>query len=130
MDSVKKGKTILIIFIVLTLISDLMISGALTLTYALNGSYGIGAQRLIEGFVRLALTIVILYFLYKGHEWAKWIVAILMIIGGLASASMIVTSYTIIYIFLSILFLGFGIVLFASRDVKNFLRYQKEKRVV
>lgn len=98
----------------------------------------ISSQKLPKDIVRFILLLSLIYCLYKGFKWAKWILSILCIVGGLgyiaSGLSYIVNEEELnqmIGIFLlsfGIIFTLSGILILSSKNIKLFLIYQQERR--
>jgi hypothetical protein len=129
MPDIIKGKRIAIGIIVLLLVIDIAVTMATSSMYAANGELGIASYKLLQGIFRFILTGVILYFFYKGHGWAKWLMAILLILGGLIALLSQVQDFEIISLLFAIVYLGVGSMMILSRSVRDFLNYQKGRKV-
>ncbi len=116
MESIEKGKGIIISTIVIILLFDFII-------IAFRGLLG---GRIVEGVIRFFLECLILFFLYKGHSWAKWVISILLILAGGLSLLTLLRGFSLI-ILLGVLYFIFGIALISSKDVNAYMDFKKGK---
>ena len=125
MDLVLKGKRIVISLIVFVLVSDVIVIAINSSLYAVNGMFGQATFKIAQGLFRLFLEGVILFFLYAGHGWAKWLLSILLLLGGALSLLSVLLTYSFFSLFIGIIYLTFGIVLLKSESIKCFLENQR-----
>ncbi|WP_027399710.1 hypothetical protein [Anaerovorax odorimutans] len=129
MELIKKGKKIVIGIIIALIIIDIITIPGSTYIYAINGSMNQVISHLIQATIRLGLESIILFFLYKGHIWAKNLMVILLLIGGFFGLVIITSSklylFEIYFLIMSVVFIISAIILTASKSVKSFLYFQK-----
>ena len=128
--SIEKGRLILHIIIVTIILSSI--------TDDAIYNFLISSQRLSKDIVRFVLLLAVIYYLYKGFKWAKWILSILCILGGLVylanGLNYILNGENVnhmIGIFLlsfGIIFTLSGILILSSKNIRLFLTYQQERR--
>jgi hypothetical protein len=98
-------------------------------------------QPLIIPTIRGILTVALMYFLYEGYVWAKWISVVLYTLGGSASFYYIYTFYVELPgaagVVFGSLFAVFGasllvisISLIRSKRINAFLAFQRRRRNV
>lgn len=83
MPDAKKGKIIIVCTIVLILVLNIVITVVTSLQFATYKLMGHLTICLLEGTVRFILMGILSCFLYKGHKWAKWIIASIFLLSGL-----------------------------------------------
>lgn len=125
MEMVKKGRVI-VVFIIVTLLSMSIIISTTTISmYARIGATNLVQKNLIQSSVRFLLTVLLLYFLYKGYQWAKWIVVVLFILAGIMCLFSIFQTNGLIMMVIGIVYFILSIILIASENVKYFFQYQR-----
>jgi len=119
---VKLGQTIVVLIIVTTIFLSLATIG---LYYAFSGP-----AKLPQQTVRLILTLVLLFFLYRGSDVARAIAVVLFgagallgIVGGVSSLS--TNSFAILLILMGGAYAAASIALIASKSVNAFLKAQR-----
>lgn len=125
METIEKGKKLVTSIIILILLIDIFTIAITSSINAVNGMMSDATYKIIQGIIRLLLEGLILFFLYKGHKWAKWLISILLFIGGLFSIITFITSFSIIILSMGLVYIVSGINLTSSKCVKLFLEYQK-----
>lgn len=125
MDLKIRGKKIVIGIIALTLLIDVTTIATNILVFAMNGNIGHSTQEVVTGLIRLLLEIGISYNLYKGHNWAKWVLVVLLSLGGLLSLFLVLATFSILMLFLGIAYIAMTVTLIASKSLKEFMRYQR-----
>ncbi len=125
METIEKGKKLVTSIIILILLIDIFTIAITSSINAVNGMMSDATYKIIQGIFRLVLEGLILFFLYKGHKWAKWLMSILLFIGGLFSIITFITSFSIIILSMGLVYIVSGINLTSSKSVKLFLEYQK-----
>lgn len=125
MDLRLKGKKILIRIITLILLIDVTTIAINLLVFAMNGNIGDATQETVTGLIRLLLEVGISYNLYKGHNWAKWVLVVLLSLGGLLSLFLALVTFSILMLLLGIAYIAISVTLIASKPVKEFMRYQE-----
>ncbi|HFE65813.1 MAG TPA: hypothetical protein ENJ93_01005 [Chloroflexi bacterium] len=86
--------------------------------------------------ISIGLLGLLLYFLYHGYRWAKWIAAPGLILVSLILFGLVFTTFSspiapifmLVLVTQSFLYLTSGIVLSRSDDVATFLKEQERKR--
>jgi peptidoglycan/LPS O-acetylase OafA/YrhL len=130
MDSIKKGKRIIVSIIVAVLLIDFIIIAFVSTLYAMNGKYDYAAFKTVQGGFRFLLEMLILYFLYRGHKWAKWTLTILLLLGGLLSVFSLMSSFNVFSLVLGVIYISISSILIASESVNNFFKYQRDGKKV
>lgn len=125
MNMVNKGKKMIIILIVTVLLIEITLIAILSSFYAAHGRLELASFKLLQGIFRLMLTGLILFFLYKGHRWAKTLLIILFISGGLISLLSLVSNFNIISLALGLVYVLFSVMMIVSKNVNVFLEYQR-----
>lgn len=131
MDLVIRGNKIIIGIIAIILLIDVVVLASSVSLYALSGNIGYATPKIVQGLIRLLLEIGISYNLYKGNNWAKWVLVVLLALGGLISLVSVIpifsviTIFGVVYFLLGIVYVVICVILIASRSVKEFMRYQK-----
>lgn len=132
MDLIIRGKRIVIGIIVIILLIDVATIISTTLLYSLNGNIGFATQKTVQGLIRLLLEIGISFCLYKGHNWSKWLLVVLLGLAGIISLYsvvpilMTISVFGVIYLILGILYIAMCITLIVSKAVRAFIRYQRD----
>lgn len=125
MGSVLKGKRTVISIIIVMLLIEIVTIAVTTPIYASSKGMDFASFKLTQGIVRFLLTCLLLFFLYKGHGWAKWVIAILSLIGGVFSLILTIGSFNIVILLMGVIYTMISIVLIVSRDVKSFMKDQR-----
>ena len=125
MKSKVDGKHLLIGIGVFVIIFDLMTIGYSIYSF-LNEPSLIG-YTLSQGCFRLLVEIALVIFCYKGHAWAKWILCIILLFSSIILLLQYTTSSDFLLLFISIINLVAGALLFTSPLIKNFMRQQISK---
>jgi hypothetical protein len=125
MEKVNKGKNIVITLIVIVLLFEVISDVSVISIYVARGKANLASSELIQDITRLILTILLMYFLYKGHSWAKWITVVLFMIGGLLGLVSMLSSFNVIILLLSLVYIAVGVIMITSSSVNEFLRYQR-----
>lgn len=66
---------------------------------------------------------IILFFVYKGREWAKWLIAILLFYWIVFS--FVSYIFSIFLLLMVLVYLAIGVILISSSSVKKFMIFQK-----
>jgi hypothetical protein len=90
----------------------------------------VGQEKLPEQTVRLGLTVLLMFFLYTGYSFARWIAVVLFGLGGLLAilGGTRLVSWTplgFLMILLGVVYAASAIALAASSSVKAFLQAQR-----
>jgi hypothetical protein len=125
LEMVNRGRKMVIAMIVIVLLIDIITTASTCLIYAASGSYELVSSNLTPGIVRFIITALIMFYLYKGYGWAKWLSVILFLIGGLVSLFLIVSDFHVILLVLGLVYIFFGTMMIVSGSVNNFFRYQR-----
>lgn len=123
-----KGRKILIGVVFILLIIDIIATAVNSSIYAVNGELSAASFNLLQGIFRFILTVLILYFFYNGYIWAKRLITILLISGGLFA--LFFSEFYFLTLFFIVVYFGIGLVINFSNSVNDFLAYQKDKRVI
>jgi hypothetical protein len=121
----RKGQTIILSFIALILLISL---GVITMYVSARGT-----ERLPAQIVRFVLTAALSFGVYQGSVTAKWILVVLMMLGGAMGLGAAFGGNPAALVFgvgLAAVYLSFAIVLIASPSVNAFLSYQRGVRAV
>ena len=94
---------------------------------------GTPIKRLVIAFIRLFLGIGLLIMLYKGRQWARWLIVVLSLLSGIQVLrgamffAKLNASIEIIFMLstASLVYLVAGLVLTFSSRIKAFMRYKK-----
>lgn len=122
MEKIQKGKKLLFLIILGMLLLDAVI---IFMNAGANFSIGKidrGIATIIEGAIRFFITGALLFFVYKGKSWAKWIIVALLLFGS-AIAFLLGNKLTVIF---GIIYTSFCIMLMFSSSIKAFLAYQNQ----
>lgn len=122
MEKIQKGKKLLFLIILGMLLLDAVI---IFMNAGANFSIGKidrGIATIIEGTIRFFITGALLFFVYKGKSWAKWIIVALLLFGS-AIAFLLGNKLTVIF---GIVYTSFCIMLMFSSSIKAFLAYQNQ----
>jgi len=110
---------------VIVLLIDIKTTASVSWIYAVSGRMDLASYKFLRGIFRFIFTGLLLFFLYKGHRWAKWLSVALFGLGGLASLVSLVSSFNLILLIMGSVYAFFCISLIVSGSVNNFLRYQR-----
>lgn len=83
MDMINKGRETVISLIMILLLLEVLGIGNVVYIKIVRSNIDAALYQLLTGIVRFILTILLLFFLYKGHRLAKWISIVLFGIAGL-----------------------------------------------
>jgi hypothetical protein len=131
MDSLKKGKYIIIAIIALIAINDIFGLSFLARIYVNLGDMKAALTMGLQELAKVLIHFLLLYSIYKGNYWAKIIMASLLaflgisyLLGVLYGLSAVEMWYTA---GLGLLYIGIALLLFFSKSVKEFSLYQRDK---
>lgn len=130
MEPFKKGKKIIISMIAIVILTSILTTVGCAFIYASNNDTTRLISQLVRGTIRLSLECVIFIFLYKGREWAKTLTIILYLVGGvfgvISSIGLLgASTFAILLVIMSILYIGFAVVLITSKSVENYLTHKR-----
>jgi len=125
MESVLKGKKIVIGIIITILLLDIIVIAITSSLYAYYGEIDEVLNELVTGSIRLILESFLLFFLYKGHQWAKSLLVFLLLLGVIFSLFSLLLSFNIWMIFMAVLYIIISVNLLVPKSVKDFFRYQR-----
>jgi len=128
MDLVSKGRKIIISIIVVLLLFDIAVIAITSSLYAAHGLYDYASFKLMQGLFRFTFEVIILFFLYKGHRWAKWLLIVLLVAAGLFSLISLISNFDLLVLIIGLMLIFIVAVLIFSESVKEFLYYQREER--
>lgn len=122
MENVQKGKNMLgsMIFAMLLLEVVLILMNARS--YISMGNVEAAVSSLTEGAIRFVITGLLLFFVYKGKAWARWIIIVLFLLGSLIAFVL----FNFITVALGIIYTSFCMMLMFSSSIKSFLEYQNQ----
>ena len=123
-DEIQRGRTIVVAIIVSTLTFSLLVA----ITYNLH----FGPTKILIHIIRFLLAITLLWFLYKGYNWARWVNIVLFTMAGvftILSGIELMTKFLfgLTMVIMSVVYLGSASFLLFSSNVTAFLNYQKSK---
>lgn len=127
MELIKQGKKMVIGIIIVMLFADIatiIYTGAIFLKYA---EFDYFLLKMTQGTIRLILTGIMLFFMYKGSKIAKNIMITLLIFGGILGLISGLFTFNILSLVMTMIYLGIILVMMKSHSIKSFLSYQKEK---
>lgn len=124
MERVTKGKNLVIGIILVTILIDIFTNIFTFITYSSNGFAAEATTKLVQVGVRFALTVLLLYFLYNGKNWAKVLIIVFTAIGGVSAAMSLIVYFTYIMFVMSVAYIAIAITLIASKNIKYFFQYQ------
>lgn len=122
MEKIQKGKKLLFLIILGMLLLDAVIIFMNAGANFSIGKFDRGIATIIEGTIRFFITGALLFFVYKGKSWAKWIIVALLLFGS-AIAFLLGNKLTVIF---GIIYTSFCIMLMFSSSIKAFLAYQNQ----
>lgn len=125
MELVQKGKKIVISIIVLMLLIDIVIIAVTSSVLAVSGYVSYATYNLMKGIFRFVLTVLVLFFLYKGYRWAKWLMVSLLFLGGGYAVLSLISAFNIVVLAMAAIYICIGVILIFSKPVNDFFRYQK-----
>lgn len=125
MEKVAIGKKLVIGIIIVLLLNDILTTLSTTSLYALNGYLGKASQSLLQGIIRLIFTGIVLFFLYNGRNWAKWLMVILLAMGTLLSLVSLFSGFNLILLAMGMIYLGIVLALLFSSSIEEFFAHQK-----
>lgn len=128
MEMVNKGKKIVIALIVTVLLVSIIIGVSVSSLYAVGGQADVASYKLIQSLVRWILTAILMFFLYKGHSWAKWLFIVLFGLAALIVLLSLNAGFNVILVAVGTIYAFFCVMLICSQSVKAFLQYQKDER--
>ena len=125
-ERIKTGR--IVVLIIIGAIMSISLISIITYNFSI-GSWKIGAQA-----IRFFLTLVLCYCLYKGYQWSRITIIILYALGALGSIPGIftITQYFflgLVSLMITMIYGASCILLLASKDIKEFMQYQKRTRL-
>ena len=125
MDMVNKGRKMVTALIVVILLVDIITVASVSSIYAVSGRADLASFKLLQGIFRFILTGLLMFYLYKGHRWAKWLSAVLFGLGGFVALVSLVSIFNLVLLTMGLVYAFFCISLIASGSVNKFLQYQR-----
>ncbi|MBD2092544.1 hypothetical protein H6F67_22095 [Microcoleus sp. FACHB-1515] len=128
-SAVQKGKT-LVTTIIGVVIAVSVVNGLIT--NALIPAQP--ASEIVKDGIRFVLTIALCYFLYQGQGWAKWVLGILLALGGFLSipAALLVLNASFLgaiwLLVMGAVYLATSWILLRSPEIKAFQSAQRAAR--
>lgn len=116
----RSGRAILLVCLFLVLLVSI---GVTALYVSIRGD-----ERLPSQIVRFALTMLLCFYLYRGHVAAKWIAVILFCLAGGMATTQIWSDSPLVVFFggvMALFYLSVAWLLLWSRRVNAFLDYQR-----
>lgn len=91
-----------------------------------------GSEKFSKTITRFILLLILTYYFYRGYSVAKWILSVLLVIGGLIGLlnglKLLHTSLFGIHpLSMGIFFIFSGFFILLSRNIRAFLMYQKSR---
>jgi len=123
MEEIKKGKKLLITAIVVTLAVSLAATALGSITTYNAGKTNDAMNELLQGVFRFALEFLLLFFVYKGHKWARIVALVLFGLGSFFSFIAVIGKNTLMLV-LALIYLFLFIALL-SKPVKAYQKYKK-----
>lgn len=126
-QSIQKGKTLVIAIIAAVLILSLI-------NITVIGTL-VSEPPTIEDAIRFLLSIALCYFLYQGQGWARWVLGVLLALGGFAAIPSFFLLFQVSFLgavwllIMGISYLGCSWFLLRSPEVKSFLAYRRARQV-
>lgn len=124
MDKINKGKKMVIIMIMIVLLIDIFTIASTISNYIWEDQMNLVPYKLFQGIVRLILTALLMFFLYKGKRWAKWITIILFFTAGISSLLIMLTTFNILLFSIGVVYTIFGVMMIVPGNVYYFLQDQ------
>lgn len=126
MDSVKKGKRLLIgIFALILLIRVVDLAVRLSLYERVRD------MTLVQNIFTFAPTLIIFFFIYRGNKWARTLFGILLLLDGGVMINSLLSDYlgfnyfNIRHFVLVVMYIIIAHTLLVSKSIKDFMSYQK-----
>ena len=122
--AVARGRAIVITIIALVI----------SLSFAIIALYfvALGTEKMPHQLIRLVLTLVLAWFVYRGRPWARWVMALLLICASVMGLILIVMNpeqqILLTIGILSAIYGAAGIALIASRSVTAFMDMRTGRR--
>lgn len=122
MEKIQKGKKMLLAMIFAMLLLEIVIILMNARSYISIGNTEAAVSSLTEGTIRFFITGALLFFVYKGKPWARWIIIVLFLLGSLIAFVL----FNFITVSLGIIYTSFCMMLMFSSSIKAFLAYQNQ----
>lgn len=124
---IRQGRRILLLVIA----TCLLLSVSTILSYNLV----LGPGKIVPQVVRFLLTALLCVFLYRGKDWARWLFGLLYGHNTIYAFTMGIpllsqSLWGLMILFLGVLYLLMGVILFFSPSVRAFLTAQREREPV
>lgn len=128
MFSASNGKKLLIFLSIFIVFFHLIFMGT-SLFMLKDANTSAFLYLIIQNAFTIVLEIVLLVLMYKGFEWAKWLVnTLLFVIGFMSLVPYNQQKPTLPSIIMGIFLIIIGILLFFSPSIKLFLAEQREHK--
>lgn len=122
MEKIQKGKKMLLAMIFAMLLLEIVLILMNARSYISIGNTEAAVSSLTEGTIRFFITGALLFFVYKGKPWARWIIIVLFLLGSLIAFVL----FNFITLALGIIYTSFCMMLMFSSSIKAFLAYQNQ----
>ena len=122
MEKIQKGKKMLLAMIFAMLFLEIVLILMNARSYISIGNTEAAVSSLTEGTIRFFITGALLFFVYKGKPWARWIIIVLFLLGSLIAFVL----FNFITVALGIIYTSFCMMLMFSSSIKAFLAYQNQ----
>jgi hypothetical protein len=87
-----------------------------------------GTDRIIVQSLRFALEVALLWQLYRGHAWARWVMVVLFGIGGVLGVVGMGSRLSPLAVLMPLAYLSSAILLAISPSIATFLTEQERRR--
>lgn len=122
MEKIQKGKKMLLAMIFAMLLLEIVLILMNARSYISIGNTEAAVSSLTEGTIRFFITGALLFFVYKGKPWARWIIIVLFLLGSLIAFVL----FNFITVALGIIYTSFCMMLMFSSSIKAFFAYQNQ----
>lgn len=126
-SNIRLGRNLVIITIIYCMFTQL------TSLFSLFNEYGedvIQPQNVLPLLFRIGIPILLCYLLYIGHKWVRWVLACLLMIGGLYYIYMKLFADGMFSLESYLICLGnilISLLLFFSRHIKGYIHYKDDE---
>lgn len=127
MNSTAQRGKMLVLIIIAAVIGVSLINSVVTSTLLPNQP----VSETVKDGIRLALTLLLCYFLYQGHGWAKWVTGVLIGLGGFLAipGALLVIRYSLLgalwLLMMAAIYLTASWILLRSSEIKAFQSAQR-----
>ena len=125
MNMVNRGRKLVIMIVALSIIINISTVAYATYIYVDGGRMDLASSELQRGTIRFILTVILMYFLYKGYVWAKWICIVLYLPAGMFSLLFQFIIFSLSMLIMGGLYFYFAVLLITSKEIKAFFQFNK-----